>query len=86
MRSAGKNSCAAIMRDVEVNPYVRVKVNGAETDFPVGSTIGQIVKQSPLQNLVVMKPKGAKLFPVNWHRGARDILNLTLEGGEEIKF
>jgi len=86
MRSTGKRSCAALMREVEVNPYTHLRINGVETDVPLGSTIRQIVKQAPIQQLVVLKPKGGKLFPVSRDRGTQDILALPLEGGEEIRF
>ena len=96
--SASKTSYVAIAKEIEVNPYIRVRVNGVETDVPMGSTIRQVIEQtagrgaasSALARLSVLKPYGVqkpprgRLSPVEWDHGTQDILNLTLEGGEQI--
>jgi len=75
-----------------------VKVNGVETDVPMGSSIRQAIEQTTgrgaasnaLVRLSVLKPyhvqklPRARLFPVEWDHRTQDILNLTLEGGEQI--
>jgi hypothetical protein len=92
LRSADKATYAAMTREIGVNPYVRVRVNGVETDIPVGDSIRQVIEASTgrgqaanaLPHLTILKPHGGKLCRVEWDHSARDILSLTLEGGEEI--
>ncbi len=98
LRSAGNTSYVAITKEIEVNPYIRVKVNGVETDVPVGSSIRQVIEQkagrgtasNALARLTVVKPyhaqkvSRARLCPVEWDHRTQDILNLVLEGGEQI--
>jgi hypothetical protein len=92
LQTAGKASYAAMTKEIGVNPYVRVKVNGVETDVALGDSIRQTIEQtagrgnaaSVLPRLSVLKPYGGKLSRVEWDRNGQDILNLSLEGGEEI--
>ena len=98
LQSVGKTSYVVIGKEIEVNPYIRVRVNGVETDVPMGSSLRQAIEQTAgrgtavnaLARLSVMKPyRGqkaarARLAPVEWDHGKQDILNLTLEGGEQI--
>jgi hypothetical protein len=96
--SASKTSYVVIVKEIEVNPYIRVKINGVETDVPMGSSIRQAIEQTAgrgtasnaLARLSVLKPyrvqklPHAGLSPVEWDHGTQDILNLMLEGGEQI--
>lgn len=92
LRSADKKSFAAMTPQFGVNPYIRVKLQGVESDLELGSTVRQAIEQSAgrgsavgvLSRLTVLKPHGGKLSRVEWDRGTQTILNLTLEGGEEI--
>lgn len=96
--AAGKASYVVIAKEIEVNPYTRVTLNGVETDVPMGSSIRDAIEQTAgrgtavnaLARLSVLKPyrvrKGmrARLVPVAWDHQKQDILKLTLEGGEQI--
>jgi hypothetical protein len=98
LQSASKTFYVAIPKEIEVSPYIRVKVNGVETDVPMGSSIRQAIEQTAgrgtapnaLARLSVLKPyrvqklPRAGLSPVEWDHRTQDILNLTLEGGEQI--
>lgn len=96
--SASKASYVVIGKEIEVNPYIRVKVNGVETDVPMGSSIRQVIEQTAghgtapnaLARLSVLKPyyvqklSRARLSPFEWDHRTQGVLNLTLEGGEQI--
>jgi hypothetical protein len=98
LQAAGKASYVVIAKEIEVNPYTRVKVNGIETDVPMGSSIRQVIEQiagrgsasNALARLSVLKPyriqksPRTRLSPVEWDRRTQDILNLTVEGGKQI--
>ena len=98
LQSASKTFYVVIPKEIEVNPYIRVKINGVETDVPMGSSIRQAIEQTAgrgaasnaLGHLSVLKPYRVqklphpRLSPVEWDHRTQDILNLTLEGGEQI--
>jgi hypothetical protein len=92
LQSSAKTSYAAMTPQFGVNPYIRVKVKHAETDLELGATVRTAIEQSAgkgsavaaLAQLTVRKPYKGKLSTVEWDRTKQDILNLPLEGGEEI--
>jgi hypothetical protein len=94
LRSADRKSYAAMTPEYGVNPYVRVKVRNTDLDVGVGATIRAAIEQSAgrgsapgvLAQLTVRKPHNGKLSLVEWDRTKQDILNLPLEGGEEISW
>ena len=92
--SAAKTSYVVIAKEIEVNPYIRVKINGVETDVPMGSSIRQAIEQTTARGVAsnalahlsvltlyrVQKLPHARLSPVEWDDAAQEILNLTLRG------
>jgi hypothetical protein len=77
-----------------VNPYVRVRIQGVQSDLEPGSTVRSAIEQSTgrgsavkvLPGLSVRKPHNRGMARVEWDRTTQDILNLMLEGGEEISW
>jgi hypothetical protein len=69
-----------------------VKTKQAEVDLELGATVRTAIEQSAgkgrapgvLGGLRVLKLHNGKLTAVEWDRTRQDILNLPLEGGEEI--
>ena len=94
LQSAAKTSYAAMTPEFGVNPYIRVKVKQAERDLELGATVRAAIEQSAgkgsapgvLAQLTVRKPHNGKMSLVEWDRTRQDILNLPLEGGEEISW
>jgi hypothetical protein len=86
LKSAPPESYAVLPRRVGMNCYVRVTVNGATAEFPLGTTVGRASGQTgkvPPQ-LTIQKLHNGHLFPVDWDHAKTDILNLPLEGGEML--
>ena len=95
-----RTSYVAIAKEIEVNPYIRVKVNGVDTDVPMGSSIRQVIEQTAgrgaasnaFARLSILKPEcvqqlpRARLSRVDWDHRTFRLLNLTLEGGEQISW
>ena len=70
---------------LRINVYIRVRVKGIETDLPRGTTVGQAVAQPGVPaNFRIRKLHDGRLYPVIWDRATPIILNLPLEGGEEL--
>ena len=94
LASAKKDSYVAVPREIEVNPNVRVKVNGTATDIPNGDSVRQVIERSAgrgsaalaIPHLTILKPYAGTLRRVEWDHKTEDILALTLEGGEEIRW
>src|SRR5665213_2332092 len=92
LRSADKNSYAAMTPAIGVNPYLRVTVNGTVSDIEPGTTVRKAIEQSEgrgkaaavLPRLRILKPRQGRFIPVELDSGTGDVLNLMLEGGEEI--
>jgi hypothetical protein len=82
LESAPKASYAAMTGEIGVNPYVRVKINGVEVDIAMGSSLGQAIGGAGATQLTVLKPHVRGLALVEAEREV--LLNLPLEGGEEI--
>jgi hypothetical protein len=92
LHSAPHKSYAAMSHGIGVNPYIRVMLNGTQTDLQPGETLRHAVDQAAgpgsssrvLRRLSVLKPHNGKLAQIEWDHASQDILNLTLEGGEQI--
>ena len=92
LRTADKSSFAAMTPQFGVNPYLRVKVQGVDQDLDLGVSVRQAIEQTAgrgsaqgtLAHLTVLQPHNGKLARVDWDRTGSEILNLPLEGGEEI--
>jgi hypothetical protein len=92
--SAPKGSYAAMTREIGVNPYLRVTVNGVVTDVPASSSLRQVLEQVGGAGTAARFPKTLTLrklhrgmpVPVEWDRSQADILELPIEGGEEINW
>jgi hypothetical protein len=92
LHSAPHRSYAAMSQGIGVNPYIRVMLNGTEADLQPGETLRHAVDQAAgpgysshaLRSLSVLKPHNGKLARIEWDHATQDILNLTLEGGEQI--
>ena len=86
LQSAPSKSYAALSGAFGVNPYIQIKVNGERRDVVPGVTVGQVIERSGLPRLRILKPYLGKMAPVQWDRTKEDILNLPLEGGEELSW
>jgi hypothetical protein len=94
LQSAAKTTYAAMTPEFGVNPFIRVKAKQAEVDLELGATVRAAIEQSAgkgsapgvLAQLTVRKPHNGKMSLVEWDRTRQDILNLPLEGGEEISW
>jgi hypothetical protein len=94
LRTADTTSYAAMTPEFGVNPYVRVRIQGVQSDLEPGSTVRSAIEQSAgrgsavkvLPGLSVRKPHNRGMARVEWDRTTQDILNLMLEGGEEISW
>ena len=85
--------CRALPRNVGVNPFLVVKVNGAEVVVPVGARLSAAIQAAGVKNpgtllpgLRVMRPFGGKPTPIVFDPQSRDILDLPLTGTEQISW
>ncbi len=83
--------CVALPRQVGVNPFIRVKVNGADGSAPMGATVSSAIRAAGVSDPPTVLPqlKVARLFggkptPVEFDPNSTEILALQLFGGEEI--
>ena len=85
-------SCVLLPNNMGANPHLVVTVNGTAIALPMGANLRAAIttaKGKPddvLPKLIVRKPYGNDLRPVEFPAGSPDILNLPLAGGEEISW
>jgi len=87
-------ACLLIPKEVGVLPHIVVHVNGCEIALVYGAvTVGGAIRQagqkdpqSTLPTLMVERPYGDRLVPVQFDRSSSDILGLLLVGGESIRW
>jgi hypothetical protein len=85
--------CVQIPKDVAVNPFVAITVNGAETLVSPGTTLRQIIlaakrsnPDSVLETLRVQRQWRDRTIPVLYDRGDLEILALPIQGGEIVSW
>jgi hypothetical protein len=93
--SAGGNdcpNCIAVPRSVGVNPFIAVLRNGVEARVPVGSNVRRLIRDAGKRpedvtaTLRIIKPYRGRMLPVKYDSTKSDILDLVLEGNEEIRW
>jgi hypothetical protein len=85
-------SCLAVPNDTILVPEIMVHVNGKVVTYILGrGTVGSVLHSAGvrqpddvMQKLVVLRPYGSLMLPVEFDRSQRDILSMVLIGGEEI--
>jgi hypothetical protein len=85
--------CVEIPRRAAVNVSIAVYVNGNEVRLQNSGTVGGAIQTAGERNvsailprLVVERPYGGKLAPVEFDHAAGDILSLPLIGGDKISW
>jgi hypothetical protein len=85
--------CIAIPRRVAINPFISVKVNGADVITPWGSTLAQAIRKSGqsrpnavLAHLTLERPYKGRLIRVEFDRNDPAILSMVLNGGESVSW
>jgi hypothetical protein len=85
--------CILIPRRVAINPFISVKVNGADVVTPWGSTLAQAIRQSGqnrpaavLAHLTLERPYKHRLVRVEFDRDDPAILSMVLNGGESVSW
>lgn len=85
--------CLALPRQLGVNPFMAVDVNGNEVRVGFGSTVGTALYGAGLKSAATALPtlQVTRLFhgvprTVQFNRDSQEILNLQLIGGERISF
>jgi hypothetical protein len=94
MAAAPTGSYASMTREVGVNPFLRVSIQGSPADIPAGSSLAQAIEHvtgagtaaKARATLSLRKLHRGKLVPVDWDRKSLEILELAIEGGEEISW
>jgi hypothetical protein len=84
--------CAVIPRQVGLNTFLAVTVNGQETRLPIRPTVRAAIQagggpqraEDVLPRLSILKPYSGKLAPVEFDRRTSEILEMILLGGEVI--
>ena len=85
-------ACFAIPRGVGVNPYMRVDVNGAPMMVGIGATVRNVLQKAKaapatvLPTLAITKPFAGRPVAVEFDRTKEDILNLVLNGDEQVRW
>jgi hypothetical protein len=90
---SGTTMCVVIPRQVAVNPFLHVTVNGKDTRLNLGSSVrlailagGGFPTPKDMPNLVVLKPYNGKLTPVEFSHLSGAIFDVVLLGGESISW
>ena len=91
---AAQASCIAIPTDTILTPEMMVRANGKAAPYVLGrGTVGNVLHsagvrqpQDIVQSLVVLRPYGLRMLPVEFDRSRSDILSLVLAGGEELRW
>ena len=85
--------CVVVPRQVAVNPFLHATVNGTDMRLNLGSSVrvailagGGSPRPADVPNLVVLKPYGGKLTPVEFSHGSAAIFDVVLLGGESISW
>jgi hypothetical protein len=84
--------CIAVPRAVAVNPFLAVMVNGAEVRVPVGSNLRRLIREAGMKpedvvaKLTMVKPYRGRKILVKYDGTKPDVLDLVLEGNEEIRW
>jgi len=92
IRTADPTTYAVLPHGTGINAYIRVRLNDVWTDEARGSTVRQVIGKSAsdlrslLPRLTIQRLHDGNLYPVKWDRSMDKILDLPLEGGEEIKW
>jgi hypothetical protein len=90
---SGTKMCVVVPRQVAVNPFLHATVNGVDKRLNLGSSVrlailagGGSPRMADVPNLVVLKPYGGKLTPVEFRKDNATILDMVLLGGESISW
>jgi hypothetical protein len=91
---AAQASCIAIPADTILTPEMMVRANGKAAPYVLGrGTVGSVLHsagvrqpQDVVHSLVVRRPYGGQMLPVEFDRARGDILSLVLIGGEELRW
>ncbi len=85
--------CVAVPKRVAVNPMVVVTLNGTETTLNWGATVSAAIRaggeQQPnviLPRLLIQKPYGNRIAPLEFDPASTVILNMILMGGEYLSW
>ena len=86
-------TCLSVPMEMMLTAEMKLRVNGKAAYVPVGGSVGELLRssgvrqpQTVVQELHVLRPYEGALRPVEFDRTRPDILNLTLIGGEEIRW
>ena len=86
-------TCLSVPIEMMLTAEMRLRVNGKPAYVPVGGNVAEVLRtagvrqpQAVIQSLQVLRPYEGALAPVEFDRTRPDILNLTLIGGEEIRW
>jgi hypothetical protein len=86
-------TCLSVPMEMMLTAEMKVRANGRPAYVPVGGSVGELLRSAGIRQpgdvvkgLQVLRPYEGALAPVEFDRTRTDILNLTLMGGEEIRW
>jgi hypothetical protein len=86
-------TCLSVPMEMMLTAEMKVRANGKPAYVPVGGSVGELLRSAGIRQpgdvvkgLQVLRPYEGALAPVEFDRTRTDILNLTLMGGEEIRW
>jgi hypothetical protein len=89
----GRATCISVPMEMMLTAEMKLRANGRAAYVPVGGSVGELLRsagirqpQSVVPGLQVLRPYEGTLAPVEFDRSKADILNLTLIGGEDIRW
>jgi hypothetical protein len=88
----GETVCLAIPRDIGVNPYMLVSVNGSPVAVAINSDVRSLIRtmrqseDKVLPTLAVTRLWAGKPVALEFDRSKPDILSLVLTGNEQIRW
>lgn len=88
--SESQVNCTVLPRNYGVSPELRIRVNQKEAFVRVGGMVREVFdlgrEDSPPASLQVLRPFHGHLIPIDFDRASKDILDLVLLPGDELRF
>ena len=88
--SLSQVSCSVLPKNYGVTPELRVRVNQKDAFVRVGGMVRELLDldrvANPPPSLQILRPFHGRLIPIEFDRSSKDILDLVLLPGDELRF
>jgi hypothetical protein len=88
--SISQVNCTVLPKNFGVSPELRIRVNQKDAFVRVGGMVRDVldlgIDAAPPASLQILRPFHGHLIPIEFDRSSKDILNLLLLPGDELRF